>query len=1638
MGYCVYEMPAVREANFQYRPSIEDLRRRLETTDPRAYHQFLPYLEALGQNWFKKRYDKFRLVAKLWPVEVGGRIAPVVVFVDFLPRADRAYGDGTAQYFEQRYAGLLQAREPAIRELIQEQLRKSAPVFKPPPPPPEELHTLLHPLRPRERADAFFVHGNFSRAYERLTSRSERGDIERAKIMEAVYQALQAIENAQGEPPNELRRRTCSYDDDRVVTVYYTRLQEPEQGFRHVLLLDLVDESAADKATQLKNVESAWQQAHEHLFRELAQQGNKRERSSTRYWDALSQLAERAFPSYLLAGDYKLWENLWDTEQREVFLALSSEEIYTLESLLSECQLPAVIEGRAGSGKSTLLIYYTAERLAQSSVSSVQALFLTQSEGLLKKAKELIVNLRERLCQEYGEHGNMEMAFRTYHEFALDQLPAGRRERFADRSRRGGWLDFAQFSELLRGHGPESDIFRHSFGRSRDCNPETVWFILRSYIKGYKIGERGEDRWMSPDEYEEELPAGDRQVSVELYRQVWDCVWPWYKRLTVPSRENDEDPPYWDDLDLAWEVLEHRRRDAPTYAVLICDEVQDLTRVELASLLAALVWTRYDLAELVRQYRSLPLPIILAGDAHQTINPSCFRWQRVSADLAQALVQHLPHLQRPSINRLELAYNYRNAQSIAQLCNAVQYLRQHTLGVSSRLQELWRQRDNQPNQRIRRLVLRPDNRDLQRLLDEGVLAIGPVEDDPELEGARAFWQAFGFSEPPNDHPNYVTPAEIKGLEQDYVAVVGFGVLFDKLGLSDLWNWEDGKDATSKMPISEARRFLAEFFLNRLYVAISRAREQLWILETEEGWRSFWQPLFNWWQCHQVAGDKRVISYRDGDLAEVIGVFKGRWLPLAEEFEKLAHDQHSPEHAERSAYYYLRCDRRSDAERMQAWKFYYEGKTLEAARAMQDIDKNRASDWFWEAAADQPEAWQELRQPWIRPDWRRVTAQRYLELQTNRTSHQLKELVEHLVGSQEVIHKAQSPPKAWRTWEQLLLYTLEQSLSLPDVPDTLKESAYQLGKSLCPQDAIARQYKRWQELLAQLIFNLAKSSPVAHNYYGPAAQHWENAGNTEHRDYYIAKAESSGYPGCLRWWESAGELDRVLEEYRSHPNIALARDEAQRVVRALREKWKPRIDQTVREAIQAGQNLAESLACLQAAGALVRYLAGQNLAESLAEVIRGAHQELRKLYIGYKDAVPDLPRFEPEWTNWILDLLISYDNEVARLVPEPVREKTFGQIIRGLVLESFALDCEPAVLRHRLRESWDTRAHAHTNWPRFRNYLQQVVRCVHEIVKTRAGDQNRENRLQVARLCRFVLGITWQFERRERSERDDFPPHWRSRLPDYFTLPETEARATVNYLEQIRQELRTTVQEAIACIADLPEDWIRSGEAQRVDEPWRSLLEWVSALAYDFCDNLRLTLTAAQTEADVALFDWWMLLGRFIEQEAFRRRALDFYRDLLKLSEKYNWPHERKELVRQRLQDYEARYNRWARQRGEQRQEREGRALIHVNAGDRKRGDFLEVTSMDNRPEALIKFMPDEYQVRFWPSGQTESNPHMRPDPEVTITGPEVIAGSLRWRLTCKTSEGEKSAELEWKGGPDLCVRGDRAEFVVQFAAPAVS
>jgi hypothetical protein len=1607
MGYLVFELPAVQEIPPRYRSTVEDLIDQLQKSDLKQYIGFLPFFEALGNGWFKKRYDKYRLIAKFYPIEVEGQWVPTVVLVNFLHRGDAAYGSGKADVFESLYANLLEKQKSKIQEAARNWINQSQKIdWQPPQPLPDDLLQMLEPLRrPTNRIDAFYLHPNFCTTYQRLST-----DTQRAAVYKIMSEEIIIFDN---EHQGELIYK--EYDECKL---YYVQLSFSNDT-KCVLIIGVIPKNL-DNLTlenEEKKIDEVWNIIKRNI---LSLPENT---PIENYYDAISQLTELAFPDYLLA-DEELWQTVWKSEHREVFLALSSEEIQTLESLLKTEKLPAVIEGRAGSGKTTLLIYYAAERAIQHNTSLHRGLYLTQSEKLLEKAMKLI----DKICERYSKERNSinqknPLTYLTYHQFALQQIDQKRRERFRNRSRRAGWMDYYLFTTLLCGYGSyqydyDRYICQNPFARSRDCNPEAVWFILRSYIKGYKISEREDDRWMTAQEYEGsdeiEIPTRDRQVSPELYREVWEHIWPWYKRLTIPCKDNSYEPPFWDDLDLAWEVILHRRSDAPEYAVAICDEVQDLTRVELAALLQSLSWTHYDLRLMQIQRNKLPLPIVLAGDAHQTINPSVFRWERVSADLAKTLVAHLPTLAPPKVERLELRFNYRNARSIGQLCNALQYLRQRSLGQHNRLQQLWRLSDRQPNQRIRRLIISA-NEELLHLLREGVLIIGPEDDDPNLQHTMHFWQALGCAKPPFDHPNYMVPAEIKGLEQDHVAVAGFGVLWylwllEHRRLADFWQWQEMFQRSAEVP--EALRFQAEYFLNRLYVAVSRAREQLWIIETEEGWNSFWDPLENWLnhQFQQQAAspssssdtefepkghtEQYAFMYSNGDINELIEVFRGNWERLAEEFEQLAHDQRSPDHAERSAYYYDRSERPKKRDEMQMYKLYYQGEVLEAAQGMLGFNYDVASDWLWEAAESNESIWEQMKDKRIRPDWRRRLATCMCALSSGHhssASHvsQLTQIIKQYSSFTDEVKPEQKP-----TWDQVYLRLLQAANSLSEEFSQVQQEALAIAKEWTP---LSRNQRNFSELLAKLAFKL--------RLHADATEHWERAGLTNHRDYFIAKAESSSYPECLRWWDSAGDYKRIMILYDARNNEPLGPDDRRRVARAAQtlQRWR-----TAFVALAGLDNEQVPHIWQHMLGEIYK---NDQITEYIADIIRKVRQSYRDFNKQLSDS-----DFNEEWTNFLFDLIDTSDYALAKLVSQEKHPYLLDQIIRGLVY-GLAEGSDAAALRPRFRGSWKSRKEEGNGWSKFQNYLQQIIENAYEIIMKIIKEHDNIH-LQVYNLCRFVLGLLWQFRRREaerQTQKNRSMPRLQSQLVEYVCVPQEKTPQTVNYLEQVSLELRPVVQKALACVADLPENWIRNSG--------QDLQDWVEALSYDLHENLQHTISSAQDQKDVAPFEWWMLVGRFVEQAPFRRRARDYYRDLRRLAEEYGWPSNQRRQISERLRDYEQRYDRWHDEQQSQSREKMiylGQSFIHR--------DIVEIY-ISNRAQLVIHFLPDRYQVRYTPPRGQIGIGDFRNDPEVRIMGPQEKEKYFEWQISCD----QNSVLLIWDKELNIYhIKIDDCKYILNF------
>lgn len=119
----------------------------------------------------------------------------------------------------------------------------------------------------------------------------------------------------------------------------------------------------------------------------------------------------------------------------------------------------------------------------------------------------------------------------------------------------------------------------------------------------------------------------------------------------------------WDELDLTREVLRmFSERDLQdyTYDMLACDEVQDLTDIQIGLLF-----------ELVNN----PMNVFFAGDTKQVINPSGFRWEEIKRHFYER------GLEVPEPRFLTL--NFRSSGSIVELSNILLELKGKYLGLKA-------------------------------------------------------------------------------------------------------------------------------------------------------------------------------------------------------------------------------------------------------------------------------------------------------------------------------------------------------------------------------------------------------------------------------------------------------------------------------------------------------------------------------------------------------------------------------------------------------------------------------------------------------------------------------------------------------------------------------------------------------------------------------------------------------------------------------------------------------------------------------------------------------------------------------------------------------------------------------------------
>ena len=254
----------------------------------------------------------------------------------------------------------------------------------------------------------------------------------------------------------------------------------------------------------------------------------------------------------------------------------------------------------------------------------------------------------------------------------------------------------------------------------------------------------------------------------------------------------------------------------PCYDFVVIDEVQDLTGVQLALVLCCL---------------KAPGQFLLCGDANQIVHPNFFNWAAVKAlfwhGLAGAAAQQQP---------LQVLHaNFRNTQAVTVLANTLLRIKQARFGSIDRESNfLVHSTSSEPGE-----VLLVQARDSAlKQLDASTRASARhaviVLRDEDKTAARAQFRT----------PLIFSVHEAKGLEYPHVLLMGlvsgqraaYAEVCDGVSLRDLQ--PDQLDYRRAKDKSDKSLELYKFYVNALYVAMTRAVQSLTIIESDTG-----HPIF---------------------------------------------------------------------------------------------------------------------------------------------------------------------------------------------------------------------------------------------------------------------------------------------------------------------------------------------------------------------------------------------------------------------------------------------------------------------------------------------------------------------------------------------------------------------------------------------------------------------------------------------------------------------------------------------------------------------------------------------------------------------------------------------------------------------------
>ena len=429
-------------------------------------------------------------------------------------------------------------------------------------------------------------------------------------------------------------------------------------------------------------------------------------------------------------------------------LRLSLEESETIDTYGN-----ILISGSAGTGKTTVGLYRIARTLQMN--PAAKCLYVSCNPILVKESRSQF----QQLWRSNGDRLKQKIDFLTIRDLCL-KITTDFGERF-DRQ----ISDYAHFQQRYL-KKPESKYYPAYL----------VWDEIRSIIKGGNINDPSKSPLLTQTEYESLGKNRSGVIRPSERHKIYKLA-RWYQNYLDREKLVDE-------IDLTRSALHlNKIHEYHPYTLIVCDEVQDFTEIQIDLLIKLL---------------SRDGKILCAGDTNQTIDPSGFRWE----DLTTRLYRH-----NDRWTETKLSFNFRSTSRLASLADKVLNLKFQLLSESKFRADLPVEQAGE----LARLVTTSKD-DLIRINLGANDAVLVRTDLRKLELMKVLNTKL-----------ILTIEEAKGLEFDTVYAIDFFEQHQKL-------WARALNSAKQLTEHQKPELRLEF--NLLYVMITRARRLLNICEVE--------------------------------------------------------------------------------------------------------------------------------------------------------------------------------------------------------------------------------------------------------------------------------------------------------------------------------------------------------------------------------------------------------------------------------------------------------------------------------------------------------------------------------------------------------------------------------------------------------------------------------------------------------------------------------------------------------------------------------------------------------------------------------------------------------------------------------------